>query len=236
MAHPIQESLIPEPPKDMVADAQARREKLKERLKQVRENPRPEPLPATAAEAGSRAVERIASLQKELTELRALNLALTQDLEAARRQSERATEEARLRHEEASRLSGELERRVTLLGDLERELAALEAERDEALLALQDARQDVAAVLEQKKGLEGEISRRDASLAESIAEEERLAAELEAAKDESLSLRGAVEALTQERDTLARQVADLTRERGDLLEARRALEAVHRALSHATVR
>ncbi|MFN0061889.1 MAG: extensin-like protein, partial [Myxococcaceae bacterium] len=62
------------------ATPEVRRERLRERLKAVRENPRPEPLPATAAEAGQRAVERIATLQAELTQVRALNLALTQDL------------------------------------------------------------------------------------------------------------------------------------------------------------
>src|SRR5688572_7536234 len=51
-----------------------RRERLKERLKAVREHPKPEPLPETVAEAGVLAVERISSLQTELTKMRALNL------------------------------------------------------------------------------------------------------------------------------------------------------------------
>src|SRR5690606_29911396 len=84
-------------------DVDARRERLKERLKAVRENPRPEPLPPTVGEAGVRAVARIGTLQGELHRLKALNLTLTQDLESARRQSEKATEEARLRMEEAQR-------------------------------------------------------------------------------------------------------------------------------------
>src|SRR5262249_49564154 len=75
-------------------DVQRRRERLKERLRAVRENPRPEPLPATVAEAGVLVVERISTLQAELTQLKALNQALAQDLDAARRTSERATEEA----------------------------------------------------------------------------------------------------------------------------------------------
>jgi len=107
-------------------------ERLKARLKAVRENPRPEPLPASVSEAGLRAVERINALQAELNRVKGLNLTLTQELEAARRQSEKATEEARLRMDEARRLSAEMEGRVKLLGDLERELAALEGERDEA--------------------------------------------------------------------------------------------------------
>src|SRR5258708_4968557 len=74
--------------------------------------PGPEPLPATVAEAGVLAVERIAHLQEELTQARTLNLALTQDLESTRRQSERATEEARSRMEEARRLASEMEGRA----------------------------------------------------------------------------------------------------------------------------
>jgi hypothetical protein len=42
--------------------------------------------------------------------------------------------------------------------------------------------------------------------------------------------------LQGERDVLAQQVASLTAERAELLEARKALEAVHRALSHASAR
>src|SRR5687768_18539024 len=43
-------------------DLEERRERLKERLRSVRENPRPEPLPATVAQAGQLAVERISGL------------------------------------------------------------------------------------------------------------------------------------------------------------------------------
>jgi hypothetical protein len=215
-------------------DSEARRERLKERLKAVRENPRPEPLPATVAETGTRAVERIAGLQSELSRVKMLNLTLTQDLEAARRQAEKATEEARLRMDEARRLTTEMEGRVRLLADLE--LAALEGERDEALLSLQEVRQALHASADEKAELESQVEQGKRALADSLSEEERLAAELEQAKDESSSLHNAVEALRSERDVLAKQVASLTAERTELLEARKALEAVHRALSHAVAR
>jgi hypothetical protein len=213
-----------------------RRERLKERLKMVRENPRPEPLPETVAEAGVLAVERISALQTEVTKVRAINLALSQDLEAQRRQSERATEEARLRMDEARRLSSEMDTRAKLLADLERELAALEGERNESLLALQEARAAIDAGESDKDALRKEIQKRDEALAESLSEEERLASELESAHEGASLLRRSVDALRQERDTLARQVSDLTRERAELLEARKALEAVHRALSQAAAR
>lgn len=215
------------------SDAVRRREQLKERLRAVRENPRPEPLPATVAEAGVLVVERISSLHAELQKVKALNLALTQDLEAARRQAEKATEEARIRMEESRRLSSEMQGRVQLLDELERELSSLEAERNEALLALQEARQGLSASAAEKDELGARIAERDRSLADALNEEERLCGELEAARDEASALRRSVDALTTERETLARQVAELTAERAELLEARKALEAVHRALSNA---
>ncbi|MFY2560986.1 extensin-like protein [Corallococcus terminator] len=227
----------PAPPREeAVDDSDARRERLKARLKAVRENPRPEPLPATVAEAGQRAVERITHLQAELVKVKSANLSLTQELEVARRQAEKATEEARLRMDEARRLSSEMEGRVKLLADLERELAALEGERDEALLSLQENRQALQASAREHEVLEESVARGKQALVDSLAEEERLAGELESAKDESTSLRRAVEALQGERDVLAQQVASLTAERAELLEARKALEAVHRALSQAAAR
>ncbi len=225
----------PAPPREDL-DTQSRRERLKERLKAVRENPRPEPLPASVAEAGMRAVERISALQAELTKVKALNLSLTQELEVSRRQAEKATEEARLRMDEARRLATDMEGRVKLLGDLERELAALEGERDEALLSLQEARQAMQAAAQERTTLEDAVAEAKRALADSLSEEERLAGELETAKDEASALRRTVDALQGERDVLAQQVASLTAERAELLEARKALEAVHRALSHAAMR
>jgi DNA repair exonuclease SbcCD ATPase subunit len=225
----------PAPPKEDL-DNQARRERLKERLKAVRENPRPEPLPASVAEAGLRAVERISALQSELTKVKALNLTLTQDLEVSRRQAEKATEEARLRMDEARRLATDMEGRVKLLADLERELAALEGERDEALLSLQEVRQAMQAQAQERTLLEAAVAEAKRALADSLSEEERLAGELESAKDEAAALRRTVDTLQGERDVLAQQVASLTAERAELLEARKALEAVHRALSQAVSR
>src|SRR5229473_3107690 len=138
-----------------------RRERLKARLKAAREDPRPEPLPPTVAEAGVLAVERISTLQTELAKMKALNLTLTQDLEGARRQAEKATEEARLRMDEARRLASEMDARVALLSEMEKELASLEAERDEALLALQEARQTIETASHEREELKGEIAKRE---------------------------------------------------------------------------
>jgi DNA repair exonuclease SbcCD ATPase subunit len=226
----------PAPEGEHQHEASERRERLRERLKAVRENPRPEPLPETVAEAGVLAVERISALQSELTKARAMNLALAQDLEAARRQAERATEEARTRMDEARRLSKEMEGRVTLLSELERELESLEGERNESLLALQETRQLLDVRDREKNELAEVVAKKNEEVLESLAEEERLASELEVAQESMQSLRRSSDVLKSERDTLARQVSELTRERAELLEARKALEAVHRALSSAAMR
>lgn len=217
-------------------DIGARREKLRERLRNVREHPRPEPLPTNVAAAGVLVVERISQLQTELAALKAHNAALQHDLDVARRTAERATEEARARVEEARRLAAQMEERSGLLAELERELQSVEGERDEALLAVQEARTRAAAERDQREQLGTALGKKDAALAESLVEEERLATELEAFRDESQLLRRSVEALSAERDTLARQVSDLTAERAELLEARKALESVHRALTEAVAR
>lgn len=232
----VTEVQAPAAPSETANEPGERRERLRERLRAVRENPRPEPLPETVAEAGVLAVERISAIQTELSKARAMNLALAQDLESARRQAERATEEARLRMDEARRLSSEMEGRVKLLSDLERELESLESERNEALLALQESRQAIEAGGKENLELQSELLKRDTELNESLVEEERLAGELEVAQENMSGLRRAADALKNERDTLAKQVSDLTRERVELLEARKALEAVHRALSQAALK
>jgi chromosome segregation ATPase len=112
----------------------------------------------------------------------------------------------------------------------------VEGERDEALLAVQDARTNAAAEREQREHLTVDLSRKDAELADSLSEEERMAGELERFRDDAAQLKKSVEVLCVERDTLARQVADLTAERAELLEARKALESVHRALTEAARR
>jgi|GEM_PF-330057 hypothetical protein len=234
-APPVARQAAPAAPPP-VDDTAARRERLRERLRGVREHPRPEPLPTSVAAAGVLAVERIAQLQAELNQVKQHNAALQHDLDVARRAAERATEEARGRVEEARRLAAQMEDRAGLLSELERELQSVEGERDEALMAVQEARTQASAEREQRERLSTDLARKDAELVDSLSEEERLAGELERFRDDSLHLKKSVEVLSAERDTLARQVADLTAERAELLEARKALESVHRALTEAARR
>jgi chromosome segregation ATPase len=86
----------------------------------------------------------------------------------------------------------------------------------------------------EKLELQEALTGKDEELEASLQEEERLASELEAAHEAMTGLRRSADALKGERDTLARQVSDLTKERAELLEARKALEAVHRALAKAS--
>ena len=214
-------------------DAEERRERLRERLRRAREGAAPGPLPDTVAETGQLAVQRITVLQQELTQVKAQNAALAQELDGTRRQAERAVREARVRSDEAKRLGQEIEGRSKLLVELEGELKALEAERDEALLALQAARESSEHQAAHIEELTRKLGDAQAESDASLAEEERLVAELDARQVELTHIRAASEALQNERDAFAQKVTELSREREDLLDARRALEAVHRALSSA---
>jgi len=83
--------------------------------------------------------------------------------------------------DEAARLASEMEARAKLLSDLERELASLEGERNDSLVALQEARQALDVGEPRRTRLRGEIGQREKALEDSLAEEERLASELELA-------------------------------------------------------
>jgi hypothetical protein len=69
-----------------------------------------------------------------------------------------------------------------------------------------------------------------------LTEEERLATELEGRMSELKRSDAALQSLTAERDALARQVGELTRERAGLLDSRKALDEIHRALAEAKIR
>ena len=86
-----------------------------------------------------------------------------------------------------------MEERAGLLSELERELQSVEGERDEALLAVQDARTDAAAEREQRELLTANLTQKDAELADSLSEEERLAGELERFRDDAVQLRKSVD-------------------------------------------
>ncbi len=225
----------PEPiPERAALDPKERRERLKERLKAA--TARVEPAPATPSsptEARASALALVAQLQQELVDTRALNTALEKDLEQARQELGRAAQEAHDSTDEARRMAVEVQSRAALVDELGKELESLEAERDDALVGLRSARMEMDRQIGERQQLSAQLTSVQAELAETLTEEERLAAELEDRVGELKRSEAALQTLTSERDALARQVGELTRERAGLLDSRKALDEIHRALAEA---
>ncbi|MBI5544670.1 MAG: hypothetical protein HY901_12330 [Deltaproteobacteria bacterium] len=236
---PVARAATPMVPKATapILDSRERREKLRERLKAATARVEPSaPTPQSPAEARTSALALVAQLRQQLEDAQKLNVALSKDLDVARADLARAAEEARARTGEATRMAGEVAERARLIDELGKEMASLEAERDDTLVQLQSARVHVEQQAAVHKVLEDKLVAREAELADTLTEEERLAAELESRNAELRQTQSALAGITEERDALARQVTDLTRERTDLLDSQKALDEIHRALAEARVR
>jgi chromosome segregation ATPase len=224
-------------PEQLSLDPKARRERLKERLKAATAPVSPsQPTPSTPAEARSSALSLIAELRAQLEDAGKLNAALSKDLEQARGELARAAEEAKSRTAEANRMVSEVAERSKLIDELKGEMESLEAERDDALVELRNARAAVDQLQKARAELDQKLSAREAELADTLSEEERLAGELEGKVAELRKSENALQALTAERDALSKQVTELTRERTALTESQRALDEIHRALAEARSR
>ncbi|HEY3452594.1 MAG TPA: hypothetical protein VGK67_39990 [Myxococcales bacterium] len=233
----IMEAKVQEPPAPVVVDSKERREKLKERLKAATAKVEPsQPTPQSPAEARTSALSLIAQLRQQLEDSQRLTAALAKDLDQTRSELGRAAEEARARTSEATRMSEEVAQRAKLIEELGKEMASLEGERDDTLVQLQSARANLEQQVAAKKDLEGRLAAREAELAETLTEEERLAAELENRNAELRQAQQAIAGLSEEREKLSKQVSELTRERTDLLDSQKALDEIHRALAEARVR
>jgi DNA repair exonuclease SbcCD ATPase subunit len=218
-------------------DSRERRDKLRERLKAATAKVEPsQPTPQSPAEARSSALSLIAQLRQELEDAQKLNVAMTKDLDQARADLARAAEEARARTSEATRMASEVAERARLIEELGKEMSSLEGERDDTLVELQSVRAQMQQQQTARQDLEERLAAREAELAETLTEEERLAADLESRNVELRQAQAALAGITEERDRLSRQVADLTRERADLLDSQKALDEIHRALAEARVR
>jgi chromosome segregation ATPase len=219
------------------ADTRERREKLRERLKAATAKVEPsQPTPQSPAEARTSALALISQLRQELEDSQKLSAALTKDLDATRADLARSAEEARARTFEAARMANEVAERARLIDELGKEMSSLESERDDTLVELQTSRTETEKLTGVRKELEARLAAREAELAETLTEEERLAAELEARNVELRQVQQALAGVSEERDKLSRQVADLTRERTDLLDSQKALDEIHRALADARAR
>jgi chromosome segregation ATPase len=220
-----------------VLDPQARRERLKERLRAATNKVTPaQPTPQNPTEARASALSLVGQLKQEVEDARGLNAALAKDLDQARADLSRAASEARSRTDEANRMAGEVAERVRLLEELSREMASVEAERDDALVELRSSRAEIEKGIAEGNQIAAALAAREAELADALTEEERIATELERRNEDLRRSEVALLALTTERDALAKQVTELTEERVRLLESQRALDEIHRALADARVR
>jgi chromosome segregation ATPase len=221
-------------------DVLSRRERLEKIKRKVADaakpQPRIHPVPADPARAAESVLGLVRDLELELVRAREREEALRGDLDDARRELGRTATEGRSAVERLAVTEKELEEKRTVLGELLGEMQALEEERDESVRRAQA----LAALDEERAKLLEELGRRadeEATLrAEREAEVERLSDELRVAGTEGARLRAAVGELARERDQLGGDLDRIRRERDDLAEAKKALEAVHAALAQARAR
>jgi len=123
-----------------------------------------------------------------------------------------------------------------MMAEMLAEMTALEEERDQSVRRAQA----LAALDEERQKLADDLSRRvdelEAALAGARSEAGRLTAELDERTADGSRLRAGLSETVRERDALARELAAVRVERDELLEARRALEKIHEALSQASSR
>jgi DNA repair exonuclease SbcCD ATPase subunit len=231
--HPVQASAP-------VQDAEARRERLEKVKRKVaqaaRTEVRIEPVPENPIQAAESVLVLVGDLEKQLERSREMEKALRHDLSLAKTELARAANESRTAVERLGLVEEQLEEKRTILEEMLVEMAALEEERDQAVRRVQT----LAAQGEERQRLLGEAvqsrAEMEKSLAESKAREERLSREIDDCLTENAQLRAVLSEITHERDSLARDVDGLTRERNDLLDAKKALEKVHQALAQARAR
>jgi chromosome segregation ATPase len=214
-----------------------RLEKIKRRVAEAaRPQPRVQPVPADPARAAESVLGLVRDLEAELVRSREREEALRADLDDARREHARAAAEGRTAAERLVATEKELEEKRGVLGDLLAEMQALEEERDESVRRAQA----LASLDEERARLLEDLGKRadeEAKLrAEREAEVERLSEELRLAGTEGARLRAAIGELARERDVLGADLDRVRKERDDLAEAKKALEAVHAALAQARAR
>lgn len=217
-------------------DPRERRERLKERLRAATTRTVVAERPRSPAQARETALGFIAELQADLERARAQVLALSKELELTRAERTKAIEEARQRAEEATSLADEVAARARLADELGRELESLEGERDSALVELRTGRSQIEALNALAAQLEQTLVERDAEIAETLAEEERLASEVEARDLELARAQATIATLMNERADLQSRLDAQTKDREAFAESQRALDEIHRALSEARAR
>ncbi len=219
-----------------VTERRDRLEKIKRKVAAAARAPTRLDAPAEPARAGESALALVRDLEAQLARSREMEDSLRADLSQARGELARAAAESRGAGERLAAAEKALAEKQAVLAEMLPEMNALEEERDEALRRAQA----LAALDEERQKLLDEVTRRaeesEKALSETRAEGERLSSELDARAADEARLRSGLTEVARERDALARELGETRSERDKLLEARRALEQVHQALSQARAR
>jgi chromosome segregation ATPase len=219
-----------------LAERKERLEKIKRKVAEAARRGTPAAAPREPARAAESALSLVGDLDRQLARSRDLEEALRADLHQARTELARAAGDAEGTRGRLLALEKELEDRRGMMNEMLAEMSALEEERDQSVRRAQA----LSALDEERQKLADELSRRgeelEAALAGTRAETGRLTAELDERTTDGARLRAGLSETVRERDALARELGAVRSERDELLEAGRALEKIHEALSQARSR
>ena len=217
---------------EVLAQSIERRARLRDRIQASSKPVAAAPsLPSTPAETKDSALQLIQGLRQALASAREENSALKRELEEARMGRAQAVAEAGYHKSDAQRLADEVASRAQLVREIGDEMKSLEAERDELLNALNDARQTLieahAACLDlERRAAAAEAMQQRAAAARDAAERE-LHAQADALGEAERALKLAAE----EREAMAARVAELEKVIRDGQQTQAAFEQLRFALA-----
>jgi signal transduction histidine kinase len=236
-------TVTPEPSsaaRDVPADGSARRERLEKIKRKVtdaaRSGIRIEPVSEDPVQATESILGLVSDLETQLSRSRNLEKALRIDLSEAKTELTRTVTEGRMAAERLVQAETQLDENRKVLEEMLHEMSILEEERDQAvrrvqILTTRDG--DQQKLFDDLKRSSAEL---EEALSESKIEEDRLLKELEESVAENVRLRTLLAEVTQERDMLVRNVEHLSKDREEQIQAKKALEKVHKALAQARAR
>jgi hypothetical protein len=216
---------------DAVDPGAVRREKLRSRLRSLAQNGAT--YPSGAPDAVLAAAE---DLVQELAGSRATASRLESDLRLARRDLEQSVKEAERGRQETGALRSALEEAKALLANLETELTAVEAERDEVLYEVGKLREAESTRTESLANLSHELDDARRQLAEKQSEQEEILNELRQGDLELSALKAEVRRLEEERARNLREIEASAAAQGELRDERGTLSRVHQVLAAARER
>lgn len=225
---------------DFLTDPSARRERLEKIKRKVadaaRTGIRIEPVSEDPVQATESILGLVGDLEAQLSRSRNLEKALRIDLSETKSELTRTVTEGRVTAERLVQTETQLDENRKVLEEMLQEMNVLEEERDQAVRRVQI----LTAQDEERQKLLDDLKRRSVELEEALSEskieDERLLKELEESITENVRSRTLLAEVIEERDMLARNVENLSKDREEQVEARKALEKVHRALAQARAR